>query len=55
MKLKGKNVTIFTKNNFRFQGVVNSCDKNFIELFENTKQKIKMIAIEQITEIEVNE
>jgi small nuclear ribonucleoprotein (snRNP)-like protein len=54
-KLIGKRIILFTKKNFRFQGEVKDFDGAFIELFDDVKQTIKMIHIDNIAEFEVEE
>lgn len=52
-KLIGKNIILYTKKNFRFQGEVKDYDGQFIEIFDNLKKKPKMINVSEITEYEV--
>ena len=51
--LIGKKVILFTKRNFRFQGTVNDVDEKFIEIFDEIKQKSKIISLDEIAEIEL--
>jgi hypothetical protein len=51
--LISKKVILFTKRNFRFQGTINDVDAKFIEIFDDIKKKSKIIAIEEIAEIEL--
>jgi len=53
-KLIGKNITLFTRKNFRFQGKVTDFDGQFLEIFDDIKKKPKMININEITEYEVD-
>ena len=52
--LIGRNVTLFTKKNFRFQGQVKDYDGKFIEIFDDMKQRPKLIHIDEVIEIEAN-
>lgn len=52
--LIGRQVILFTKKNFRFQGEIKDYDGKFIEIFDEIKRKPKMIAIDEILEIEVD-
>jgi hypothetical protein len=54
-KLVGKRIILYTKKNFRFQGVVQDFDGKFLEIFDELKKKPKMINIDEITELEVDE
>ena len=54
-KLIGKRIILYTKKNFRFQGVVKDWDGKFVEIFDELKKKPKMINIDEITEFEVND
>ena len=51
--LINKNVVIFTKNRFRFQGKVNGYDGKFIEIKDEIKNKPKLVNVDEIIEIEV--
>jgi len=51
--LLGKRIILFTKKNFRFQGVVKEFDGTFLEIFDDLKRKPKMINISEITEVEL--
>ena len=51
--LVGKKVILFTRRNFRFQGTVNDVDEKFIEIFDEIKQKSKIISLDEIAEIEL--
>jgi len=52
-KLIKKNVILFTKNKFRFQGVVKDYDGKFIEIYDEIKKKPKLISVDEIIEVEV--
>ena len=52
-KLIGKRVIIFSRKSFRFQGTVKDFDGRFVEIFDELKQKVKMINIDEISEYEV--
>jgi hypothetical protein len=52
-KLIKKNVVLFTKNRFRFQGVIQGYDGKFIEIFDEVKKKPKLISVDEIIEVEV--
>ena len=54
-KLIGKQVIAFTKNGFRFSGNVQDFDGRFLEIFDDIKHKRKMLAIDEIAEIEISE
>ncbi len=54
-RLVKKNVVLFTKNKFRFQGVVKGYDGKFIEIFDEIKKKPKLIAVDEIIEVEVKD
>ena len=51
--LINKNVVIFTKNLFRFQGNVKGYDGKFIEIKDEVKSKHKLINVNEIIEVEV--
>ena len=51
--LIGKRIVIYTKKNYRFQGEVKDFDGKFLEIFDEVKQKSKMIHIDNILEFEV--
>lgn len=58
MKLEktiGKRIILFTKKNFRFQGEVKDFDGRFLEIFDEIKNKPKMINIDEIAEYEIEE
>jgi len=60
-KLIKKNVILFTKNKhrdgydqlFRSQGIVHGYDGKFLEIFDETKKKIKLISVNEIVELEI--
>jgi small nuclear ribonucleoprotein (snRNP)-like protein len=54
-KLIGKRIILFTKKNYRFQGEVKDFDGTFLEIFDDIKQKSKMIHVDNIVEFEVDE
>lgn len=54
-RLLKKNVVLFTRNKFRFQGVVQGYDGKFIEIFDEIKKKPKLISVDEIIEVEVKE
>lgn len=54
-KLIGKKIILFTKKNYRFQGEVKDFDGKFLEIFDDIKQKSKMIHVDNILEFEVND
>jgi hypothetical protein len=54
-KIIGKKIILYTKKNFRFQGEVKDFDGQFIEIFDELKNKPKMININEITEYEIDE
>ena len=54
-KLVGKQVIVFTKNGFRFSGNITDFSGRFYEIFDEVKHKRKMIAIDEIAEIEISE
>jgi len=53
-KLIGKKVTLYTRKNFRFSGKIQDFDGQFLEIFDELKQKPKMINITEITEYELD-
>ena len=54
-KLIGKRIVLFTKKNYRFQGEVKNFEPPFLEIFDDIKQKSKMIHIDNIVEFEIDE
>lgn len=54
-RLIGKRIILFTKKNYRFQGEVRDFDGKFVEIFDDIKQKSKMIHIDNILEFEVDD
>jgi len=54
-RLINKNVILFTRNKFRFQGLVQGYDGKFIEIFDEIKQKPKLISVDEIIEVEVKD
>jgi len=52
-KLIGEKIILFTKRNFRFQGEVKDFDGTFLEIFDDVKQKLRMIHRDNILEFEV--
>lgn len=48
-----KNVKIFLKNKFVFQGKVLSQDTQFLEIFDEISQKSRIISLSEISNIEV--
>jgi hypothetical protein len=50
-----KNVVLFTKNRFRFQGIVKGYDGKFLEIFDEIKKKPKLISVDEIIEVEIKE
>ena len=54
-RLIGKKITLFTKKNYRFQGEVKDFDGKFLEIFDDIKQKSKMIHVDNILEFEIEE
>lgn len=54
-RLIGKKITLFTKKNYRFQGEVKDFDGKFLEIFDDIKQKSKMIHVDNILEFEIDE
>lgn len=55
VKYKGKNVIIYTKNNFRIEGKIKECDEKFVEIFDNIKNRFKIVNVDNISEVEVRE
>ena len=53
--LTNKHVVVFTRNNFRFQGVVKGYDGKFLEIYDNVKRKIKIVSVNEIIEVEVKD
>ena len=54
-RLIGKRIILFTKKNYRFQGEVKDFDGKFVEIFDDIKQKSKMIHVDNIVEFEIDE
>lgn len=54
-KIIGKRIILYTKKNFRFQGVIKDWDGKFVEIFDELKKKPKMISVDEITELEVQD
>lgn len=54
-RLIGKRIILFTKKNYRFQGEVKDFDGKFVEIFDDIKQKSKMIHVDNIVEFEVDD
>ena len=54
-RLIKKNVVLYTKNKFRFQGVVLGYDGKFIEIFDEVKKKPKLISVNEVIEVEVKD
>lgn len=52
-ELIGKKVILFTKKSFRFEGKIQSYDGRFLEIFDEIKHKSKLIHIDEIVEIEL--
>jgi hypothetical protein len=50
--LVGRRIIIYTKKGFRFEGEVLDFDGKFLDIFDEVKQKKKMINIDEIIEIE---
>lgn len=51
--LVGKQVKIFLKNNFCFEGVLKNKDDRFIELIDSRKGHLRLIALDSIENIEI--
>jgi len=54
-RLVNRNIIIFTKNNFRFQGIVKGYDGKFIEIHDDVKGKNKILNVDEISEVEVKD
>jgi len=54
-RLIGKRIILFTKKNYRFQGEVKDWDGTFLEIFDDIKQKSKMIHVDNIVEFEIDD
>jgi small nuclear ribonucleoprotein (snRNP)-like protein len=54
-RLIGKRIILFTKKNYRFQGEVRDFDGTFLEIFDDIKQKSKMIHVDNIVEFEIDD
>lgn len=52
-RLVKKNVILFTKDRFRFQGQVKGYDGKFIEIYDEIKKKPKIVNVDEIIEIEI--
>ena len=51
----GKRVKIFLNNNFRFAGKVLNVDDKFIEILDDVSSSYRIIDIDQINNMEVEE
>lgn len=50
----GKRITIYTKRQgFRYSGMVLECDETFIKIRDLIKDKEKLIALDEISEMEI--
>lgn len=49
----GREVLIFLKNGFRFEGLIVDCDKEFIHIKDAKKGSDKFAKIDEISEIEI--
>ncbi len=49
----GKNIKIFTNNNFRYIGKLVNCDDDFVEIFDEYIKGYKIIRISNIKDLEV--
>lgn len=47
----GKNIVIFLKNNFRFEGKLLNYDNKFIDIFDNHKNHSILINVLEIKEV----
>lgn len=52
-KFIGKTVLIFTKNKFRFEGKVIDTSTNFLWMNDVKKERMKLLHIEEIAEIDL--
>jgi len=50
---EGKTITIFLHNNFRFTGKCLGSDENYVEILDYKIDKIKVIDISEIKDLEV--
>lgn len=59
--LVGKRVSLYMKPNpltgkqFNFEGDVKDFDGKFLELFDIKRNKLRMVSVSEITEIEIEE
>lgn len=53
VKNKGKRVIIFLKNGFKYQGIIQGADNTWLELFEQTISRVKIIKIDEIADFEI--
>lgn len=51
----GKTILIFLHNNFRYEGKVTGCDEIFLEILDFKTNSYKIIALNEIKEVEVKE
>lgn len=50
---KGKEVIVFTLNNFRYSGKLTNSDEKFLEVLDRKTGNFKLIVLEEIKELEV--
>jgi sRNA-binding regulator protein Hfq len=51
----GKEIKIFLNNGFRFAGKVTNCDEKYIEILDYVSKAYKIIDIDQVNNIEVQQ
>lgn len=47
----GKNIKIYLKNDFRFEGKLLGCDEKFIDIFDIQKNHSILVNIDEIKEV----
>jgi len=47
----GKNVIIFLKNGFRFEGKITNCDDSYVEILDIKLKDFKIIEINNISDL----
>jgi len=49
----GKEVIIFTHNDFRYAGKLTNCDETYVEILDKVSGKYKIILINEIKDMEI--
>lgn len=51
----GRQVIVFKKNNFRYEGYIRAVDDKFLVIFDIREKKTKFISLDSIEDIEVGD